>query len=374
MAKHKKKQFGILKAVISVVVLAIVLIAAFIAIKCDGDLSWDNIERTVKNLSARVRSAETFEFGTSDGAVFADIGGGLLQLTSTRATAYSAAGSELYSEKLRFIRPMTHASAGRAVAYGAGDTEALVFDSTGLLYRVECDDAIISASLSNEGKLAVCTAESGWNGSVSVYSAKGAAQYKWYCASGYPSVAAVSRDGGRLAVITFGSEGAEVVFLRTDREQELGRYALGEKLALDLRFMVNGNVAVLTEDSLLMLTTAGEEAGNFLFDDRTLSGYDMGSDEMTLLCLEDFPGGSSQLVTVGPNGQELGRIDAKGEVLSLSASGQKAAVLYRGEAVIYKKDMTAELSLLKDGAEKILMRKDGSALILDAYMAEKLEP
>ncbi|MBR5381091.1 MAG: hypothetical protein IK136_00560 [Oscillospiraceae bacterium] len=374
MAKHKKKQFGVLKVLISAVVLAIVLAAAFIAIKCDGDLSWDNIERTVKNLSARVRSAETFEFGSSDGAVFADVGGGLLKLTGTRATLYSAAGSELYSEKLRFSRPMTHACSGRAVAYGAGDREAFVFDGTGLAYSVECEDAIISASVSAEGKLAVCTLESGWNGSVSVYSAKGAAQYKWYCSSGYPSIAAVSRDGGKLAVLTFGSEGAEVVLLRTDREQELARYRLGEKLALDLRFMVNGNVAVLTEDSLLSLTQTGEEAGNFSFDGRTLSGYDMGSDELTLLRLEDFPGGSSQIVTVGPACQELGRTDAKGEVLSLSASGQKAAVLYRGEAVIYRKDLTPEVSLLKDGAEKILMRKDGSALILDAFIAEKLEP
>ena len=373
MAKRKRKKFGVLKAVISFVVLVAVIAAAFIAIKCEGDLSWDNIERTVKNLSAGVRSAETFEFGSADGAVFGDTGGGIVKITETSVTAYSSAGDELYTERLRLSKPAVHSCAGRSAVFGSGDTDVRAFDKSGLMYSLTAEYPVISATMSPGGKTALCTLEDGWNGSVTVYGISGAAEYKWYCASGYPSVAAVSKDGGRLAVLLFGSEGGEIVLLKTDSEKEQARLSLGETIALDMRFMDNGSLAVITENGIISVGTDGGVADEYSFEGKNLLMYDMGSGDMTLAVLEDFPGGPAEIVSVSSACREIGRISAEKDVVGLSASEQKTAVLYRGMAVICKKDLTAEVSLIKDGAEKIFMRADGSALVLDSYLAEKLE-
>ncbi|MBR6258586.1 MAG: hypothetical protein IKR21_00050, partial [Oscillospiraceae bacterium] len=318
MAKHKKKGFSIIRAVISLLVLAIVVCFAYIAVKCGGDLSWDNIERTVKNLRAGVRSAETFEFGSSDGAVFADAGGSLVKLTNGRVTEYSAAGSETYTEKLRAARPAVHSMAGRAVAYGAGDNDVRVFDSSGLMYSLETEGEIVSATMSADGKMALCAREEGWNGAVTVYNTAGQAIYKWYCATGYPSVAAVSRDGRNMAVLTLGSAGCDIVYLRLDKETEQGRLPLGEELALDIRFLSNGSLTIITENEAITTSSTGEMTSNYLFGGKTLLAYDLGSDEMTLLVLEDFPGGQCEVMTLSSSCQVLGSVTAENPVVSVS--------------------------------------------------------
>ena len=84
MKKRKKLKIKPLRGILSLLVLAVVVFAAFVAVKCDGDLSWDNIERTVRGLRAGVGQTDGFEYESSPDALFADLGGGLLRLTGSR--------------------------------------------------------------------------------------------------------------------------------------------------------------------------------------------------------------------------------------------------------------------------------------------------
>jgi hypothetical protein len=82
-----------------------------------------------------------------------------------------------------------------------------------------------------------------------------------------------------------------------------------------------------------------------------------------------------QLVTVAPDGTELGRLDVSEEVLSVSAAGRYLAVLYGDSLVIYNQELQVYASLQgTDFATGVLVRKDGSALLLSADNASVFLP
>ena len=74
-------------------------------------------------------------------------------------------------------------------------------------------------------------------------------------------------------------------------------------------------------------------------------------------------------------GQLLAELEVDKEVLSISAAGKYAAVLYSDELVIYNKELEvcAQLPDLSS-AKQVLMREDGSAVLVGADAASLYLP
>ena len=86
-------------------------------------------------------------------------------------------------------------------------------------------------------------------------------------------------------------------------------------------------------------------------------------------------GGVGRLVTVDTDGQEIASLDVNEEILSISAAGRYLAVLYMDSVVIYTEELEPYAALEgTDYARSVLMRQDGSALLLAAESAHLFLP
>ena len=73
---------------------------------------------------------------------------------------------------------------------------------------------------------------------------------------------------------------------------------------------------------------------------------------------------------MGTDGQELGSLDVQQEILGVSAAGRYLAVLYMDSLVIYNQQLQEYATLRgTDYARSVLMRPDGSALLLSSESA-----
>ena len=82
-----------------------------------------------------------------------------------------------------------------------------------------------------------------------------------------------------------------------------------------------------------------------------------------------------RLVTVDKNGEALGTLDVREEVLSISASGRYLAVLYADRLEVYNQDLQPYAALRGIGsAREVLMRPDGSVLLLSGGSASLFLP
>ena len=76
-------------------------------------------------------------------------------------------------------------------------------------------------------------------------------------------------------------------------------------------------------------------------------------------------GSVGRLVSVDGDGELLGALDVREEVLSISASGRYLAVLYADRLEVYNQDLQTYATLRGTGdARDVLMRPDGSVLLL----------
>ena len=118
------------------------------------------------------------------------------------------------------------------------------------------------------------------------------------------------------------------------------------------------------------------ESKRYDFAGQYLRGYHFGGEGFTLLQLNRYQSGSAgKLVTVDADGQVLGELELREEVLDLSAAGRYAAVLYTDRCVIYSSALQEYASLVgTDGIRAVLQRADGSALLLGAEEARLFVP
>lgn len=96
---------------------------------------------------------------------------------------------------------------------------------------------------------------------------------------------------------------------------------------------------------------------------------------MALLLNRYRSGSVGRLVTVDQKGEEIGSLDIREEVLSLSASGRYLALLYADHLTVYNQDLQPYATLRGTGdARDALMRPDGSVLLLSANSASLFLP
>jgi len=101
----------------------------------------------------------------------------------------------------------------------------------------------------------------------------------------------------------------------------------------------------------------------------------MRQDGSALLLNRYKSGGVGRLVTVDTDGQEIAALDVNEEILSISAAGRYLAVLYMDSVVIYTEELEIYAQLEgTDYARSVLMRQDGSALLLAAESAHLFLP
>ena len=124
------------------------------------------------------------------------------------------------------------------------------------------------------------------------------------------------------------------------------------------------------------LSADGGEQAYFDFGGEYLRRCSLEGDGFAAALLGRYKAGTqTRLVSVDDEGQLLAQLDVDKEVLSLSAAGKYAAVLYSDELVIYDKklEVCARLTDLSS-AKQVLMRDDGSAVLVGADSASLYLP
>ena len=126
-------------------------------------------------------------------------------LTDTHISAYSSAGKTLFSQSHGFEKPVLISSKSRALVYGEGSQEYMIFDLSGLKISAETENEIICGAVSDSGVYALVTYSSNYASQVNVYSKLHKEVYKWFSANDTVNSVALSSSGRKVAVSTYNS-------------------------------------------------------------------------------------------------------------------------------------------------------------------------
>ncbi len=362
--------------------LAAVLLVVLFAAYRDGT-GFDILRRYLHyGRSEQVGGEVVYHYDASGKNRFAVLGEGLVVLSDVSLRLFNGAGEEVWSTPVTMTAPALATGGGRAVAYDVGGTSLYVLDQSGLLLELTADEEepYISATLNGNGELAVTAQKQGYKGSVTVYDRALSPEDPVF---GFKSSQRFVVDGyilgDTLAVVTLGQENgvfvSNIVLYEMPGEEPAADFSVsgGLEAAIGER---EGKLAVVSDTSLTCADTKGTLTGTYSYGGSYLREYDLGGDRFTALLLNRYRSGSAgRLVTVDENGEELGSLDVREEVLGISASGRYLAVLYTDHLAVYNQELQTYASLQGTGdAREALMRPDGSVLLLSSGSASLFLP
>lgn len=376
--KPRRKLRGFLLFLLTLVaVLGVVMFAAY----RDGT-GFDVLRRYLNYGGAEKAGSEAvYNFDASSSNRFAVLGDRLVVLSDTRLRVLNASGGEVWSTAVSMTAPALESGGGKAVAYDVGGTALYVVDQNGEVFSLTAteEEPLISASLNEEGWLAVTAKMKGYKGCVRVYDSDMEEMFRFRSSRRFLTDAWVAGKGEALAAVTLGQENgtfvSNVVLYRLTEEEPYGNYDITDGLVADIGW-VDGKFAAVSDTSLTFADIKGELEGSFGYKGAHLREYDLHGDGFAAVLLNRYQSGSvGRLVTVGADGTELGSLEVSEEVQDISAAGRYLAVLYLDRLVIYNQALETYASLKgTESARGVLMRTDGSALLLSSESAKLFLP
>ena len=355
-----------------IVVLGIVLVAAY----RDGT-GFDTLRRYFSYGSTETVSGETvFRYDASSGNRYAVLGNRLVVLSETKLSLLDPGGGEVWSTQVSMTAPALQGNGSRAVAYDVGGTALYVVDQKGELLHLQTEDEepLIAASLNRDGWLAVTEEKDNYKAWVTVYDEELEKVFAFKSSERFVTDARVTDDNDHLAVVTLGQTDSvftsNVVLYNLKKEDPVADYGIEDGLVVAMG--QQGDLLATVSDTCLTLAGLdGTVTAEYRYGEDYLRGYALEGDDFAALLLNRYQSGSAgRLVTIGADGAELATLDVNQEVLGISAAGRYLAVLYADKLVIYNPELQAYASLTgTDFASGVLMRPDGSALLLSSEYA-----
>ena len=363
-----------------VVVLGVVLFAAY----RDGT-GMDVLRRYFNYGSAEKASGTTlYEYDASSQNQFAALGDRLVVLSDISLRVLSKDGGEVWSASVNMSAPHLVQNGDRAVAYDVGGTVLYVLNQDGEAAVLTADDEepFIAATLNEKGWLAVTARKKNCKGWVGVYDRNMELVFEFKSSRRFVEDAYVTDDCASLAAVTLGQENSVFVsnivlydLTKPGEAEPVADYDIANGLVAAIGEQ-EGKLVTVSDTCLTLADSKGEITGTYSYDGAYLREYDISGDGYTALLLNRYQSGSvGRLVTVSADGEELGSLDVRDEVLSMSACGRYLAVLYYGSLVVYNENLEVYASLKgTENARGTLMRQDGSVLLLSSESAELFLP
>ncbi len=361
--------------------LAVVLLVVLLAAYRDGT-GFDILRRYLHYGRAEQAGGETvYHYDASSKNRFALLGESLAVLSDASLSLYNSAGQEIWSAPVTMTAPALVSGGGRAVAYDVGGTSLYVLDQSGLLLELDTgeEEPYISARLNQNGELAVTVQKKGYKGSVKAYDRAMGPEPSFEFKSSQRFVLDGYIAGDILAAVTLGQENgafvSNIVLYKMPQTEPVADYSVSGGLVAVIGEQ-DGRLVTVSDTVLTYASASGEITGSYSYDGAYLREYDLGGTGFTALLLNRYRSGSvGRLVTVDKNGGELGSLEVREEVLGISASGRYLAVLYTDRLAVYNQDLQPYATLQGTGdARGVLMRPDGSALLLSAGSASLFLP
>ena len=370
------------KRILWLILLIAVILAAVAVLLLWDQSSFDGLRRSVIYAAAKKDEsgcAELYEYNGDQSSKFAALDGKLVALSGNRLLMMSEKGKLLVNETVRFTSPTLISNESCALAYDTGGTALYLLGSKGILWALESEGEILSATINENSYITVVENKSGYKAAVYVYSNTGEPVFEFDSADRFVMTAALSRDNRTLAAITMGQENGRftsyLVLYHTNSKEPVKKVKVSSGAVYDVGW-TDGCFCVVAEDGLYFWETDGTQVSSYVFNNVHLLRCCLKGNGYVSLLVSPYKSGSQcTLLAVDTEGNELGCCEIDNEVLSFDSAGRYTAVLCADELMIYDKEMQ-NVSYLSDISEahQVLMRADGSAVLAGATMARLYLP
>ena len=373
---------GWIKKIVAVILVVLVVCGIVALFLFPDTFNLDAMRRWVRYLNVRSNEEEgIFSFDSHNSNRYANYDDGLAVASVGGLNTYESDGREAVVSQGQLGLPAIQTGGDLVMAYDVGGTALFaVHHNSGEVLRITSEKAILDADISEGGDICYMSSAAGYKSVLTVYNDKQELVYRWLSSSTYMPLCTVSENGTQLASVGLdqkdGGFESTLNLFRTRYDQIEKTVSLGNELIYDLEYLGDRVLCAVGENSVQFLDTTGEAVGSYSYGDQFLKDYDMGGDGFLTLSLNMYRAGNRYtLVTVDETGQEIASSYLGQEILDLSACEKYIAVLTPDGLTVYNRLLEVYAETKEVGAAtSVLMREDGSVLLLGAGMGNLYIP
>ena len=309
-----------------------------------------------------------------ESASYARAGNGFAAVSGVSCRLYGANGDVLQTVSRSYSDVQLVGAEGCAAVWSEGGTGLTLLIGENAV-DLTFSGGVTGVDVNDECTSAVLAGENGYKGSVSVYNASGDGIYRVYVGSGYPLDAAVSPDSRSVAILSLTAEGSAVSVYRLDSEKAASEYLEEGCSAIDLQYLSDGRLLLMSADRAVFLKDDGKLLGRWEFGGEYLKDYSAGDGFACLLLGRYQAGNSGRLVLLDTAGNVTAERELHGEAEGVSAAGKNLALRFSDRTAVYDLAL-AELGSMENtaGVQAVMMRPNGGALIISGGEAAIFEP
>lgn len=363
---------GLIRKILTLALSAILVLGVLAVILFPQELNLDALRRWFTYLNVRNDgSYGEYTFDAHNSNRYAALEDGLAIASVGGLYGYGADGTELVASQAQINLPILMVKDPYAIAHDAGGNTLLAIHcDRGEVLRLSDVGVIYDADLSSDGSICYSASSSAHKTVLAVYDDRQQMIYRWYSASSYMPICAVSDGADLLAAIGLGQQDnaflSSLYLFETTSEQPKLVVPLSNELFYDLYFCTNDLLCAIGETSVWYINGSGEVIGKYSYNSQYLKDHDAGGNGFLTLMLNMYRAGNRYTIeTIDQSGQQIASLYIGKEILDISASGRYVAVLTSDELTIYNEKLEVYAGTLDTGtATSVVMRDDGTALLL----------
>lgn len=369
----------LLGRVIALVVTVFLVVGAVYLVANRDKLNVDALRRAISYRASGRTQATVLTYDAAPAGAVAPLDGGILVCSQTGLQMVARNGETVIDETVAMTQPVISVTGGYAVAYDAGGSALYLIHDREITYSytAEGDQGILAARVSEDGWLTIVEQASGYKAAVTVYNAAFNPVVTENISSAFITDAILSPDHQTLAAVAIGEDDtgfySTVIFYQVSDGTERSRCGLSNDVVLDLKW--EGDTLWAAGEYGVYCIREEAVAGSSVDSSRYLRSFSLGGDGFAAMYYSKYQSGSAGSITLLREDGTEQSIGINDEVLDVSAAGSYLAVLTSSELTIYKSDLTVYASASNSwGARRVLMRADGSALLVTAESASLYLP
>lgn len=375
--------FSLLARFAAALLTVAMLFAALMVVIHRDNLTLDPIRRWVNYGSIHVNEegkTEEYAFSGDSSNSFASLSGGLLVCSRSALQVYSDTGESVVNLGVSMNAPIIDVVGEHAVVYDVGGNQLYQFTGTQKVfeYTPKGNGRILAARVNSSGYLSVVEQTAGHEASVTIYDNTHRARIGINETSNYVTDAIISPNNHFAALIEiYQNEGrldTNLVIYRLSDAHVFSTCKLEDEMVLDMKWD-NDRIWLQRESGITVCDAEGTILGSWNDNAKYLEGYSLDGSQYAVELVSRYKSGSAgDLRIIDKDGQQVVSRRVNEEVLSVSAAGNYIAVLTTGSLTVYQDDLQLYASVANSTARRIIMREDGSVLMIGSETARLFLP
>ena len=303
----------------------------------------------------------------------------VVMVSDTSFVMLNKTAKELTNRQHSFSTPVLKIGGSRALIYNLGGNSFQIESrSKTILKKDGLSHNILAGDISQSGEFAIVTESEGYFSELTVYDKNTQAidsedyRYRYYFSDYYITNVALNKEGTSVAAVgVTANEGAlrSALYVFDDFEnsqaKETPDYIFEDNLILAVRYLDNGNIAVVGDRETYIVTPSTGEQITYSYQQRSLANFDLSGNHVLLALSASNDGRSCDIVLLDEVGRISTEFSTSHKVISASYYEDRIALLDSG--TIYGYSQTGEETGSWDAggdAQQIVLYSRDSAYVL----------